>query len=126
MVSNSDGGITSILESFRPRSIGTASVVDVSTNARFAIGRWTNGIYVSAEPSENTTLSATQGLHYLFAGPTTGGFCMPTWGRIDYDLIAATAPTIADGSLAPGQFQADMAILFGATNRVAMEGSISV
>ncbi|WP_296719610.1 hypothetical protein [Erythrobacter sp.] len=124
VVSDSNGGITAILESFRPRSIGTASAVDVSTNARFAIGRWTNGIYVSEDQAENTALSATQGLHYLFAGPTTTGFVIPTSGRIDYDLIAATAPTIADGSLAPGQFQADMAVLFGATNRVAMEGSI--
>ncbi|NCP15036.1 MAG: hypothetical protein GW858_12880 [Sphingomonadales bacterium] len=126
ITSDSNGAITAILESFRPRSIGTATAVDVSTNARFAIGRWSNGIYVSADPSENTTLSATQGLHYLFAGPTTGGFAIPTTGRIDYDLIAATAPTIADGSLAPGQFQADMAVLFGATNRVAMEGSITM
>lgn len=124
VVSNANGGVTAILEGFRPRSIGTASAVDVSTNARFAIGRWTNGIYVSAEPSENTTLSATQGVHYLFAGPTTTGYAIPTVGRIDYDLIAATAPTIADGSLAPGRFQADMAVLFGSTNRVAIEGNI--
>ncbi len=126
VVADSSGAITAILEGFHPRSIGTATAVDVSTNARFAIGRWTNGVYVSADQSENTTLSATQGLHYLFAGPTTSGFAIPTTGRIDYDLIAATAPTIADGSLAPGQFQADMAVLFGATNRVAMEGSITM
>ena len=71
-------------------------------------------------------MSATQGLHYLFAGPTTSGFAIPTTGRIVYDLIAATAPTIADGWLAPRQFEADMAVLFGATNRVAMEGSITM
>ena len=39
VISDSNGAITAILENFRPRSIGTASAVDVSTNARFAIGR---------------------------------------------------------------------------------------
>ncbi|KEO89145.1 hypothetical protein EH31_14010 [Erythrobacter longus] len=125
---NEARGVTAIDDSFRPRSIGTAMVTDISTNDRFAIGRWRDGLYVSStNPSEDTTLSGTQGLHYLIAAPTSmGAFVLPTMGRIDYQLIAATAPTIADGSLAPGKFEADMAVLFGSTNRVAIEGQITM
>ncbi len=123
---NDNDGVTAIDDSFQPRSIGTAQVTDISSNARFAIGRWTDGEYISANQFETTTLTPAQGFHYLLAAPTTGSFMVPTTGRIDYDLIAATAPTIADGSLAPGQFQADMAVLFGATNFIAMEGSITL
>jgi hypothetical protein len=65
-------------------------------------------------------------MHYLLTRPLTPAFVMPTSGRIDYYLVAATQPTIGDGSMAPGTFTADMVVLFGSSTKVAMQGQIAM
>lgn len=121
-----DGALTSATDGVSVRGIGTATATDISGNSRFLIGRWTDGEYETDQNSEETALTSAQGFHYLLAGPAGGNFTLPTMGSIEYELIAATAPTIADGSLAPGRFEADMIVLFGASPTVAMEGSITL
>ncbi len=121
-----NGALTATQDGVNTRGIGTATATDISGNSRFLIGRWADGEYESTSNSEDTALTSAQGFHYLLAGPTTGDFALPTMGSIEYELIAATAPTIQDGSLAPGQFEADMIVLFGTTPTVAMEGSITL
>jgi hypothetical protein len=103
------------------RTNGSAEVVDVFGNADAVIGRWTDGTTTGANPF---VLTANQGLHYLLTRKTTPDFTLPSTGRIDYRVIAATKPTIVDGSLSPGRFDAQMALLFGSTVKVAMEGAI--
>ncbi|MEM7689874.1 MAG: hypothetical protein AAF291_12705 [Pseudomonadota bacterium] len=127
VVFNANQGATDLVDNFSPLRIGTASVTDVSTNERFAIGRWNDGEYINEGPGTvDTTLTTAQGLHYLVASGVGTGFALPTMGSIEYELIAATAPTISDSSLAPGRFEADMTVLFGASPTVAMEGMITM
>jgi len=127
VVFNDNQGVTDLDDNFAPLRIGTASVTDISTNERFAIGRWTDGEYISEGPGTiDTALTTAQGLHYLVASGIGDSFQLPTMGQITYDLIAASAPTISDSSFAPGRFEADMALVFGAMPRVAIEGMITM
>ena len=99
------------------------SQADVFGNADVLIGRWTDGTNTGGTPF---TLNANQGFHYLFVRPTPAGYTLPASGVIHYDLLAATKPTILDGSLAPGSFAGDMAIVFGAQPKVALEATITM
>jgi hypothetical protein len=103
------------------RTSGSTTTSEVFGNADMLIGRWHSGTNTGANPF---TMNANQGFHYMLARPLE--VTLPTSGRIDYYLVAATKPTIANGSYAPGTFAADMAILFGSQNRLAMEGSITM
>jgi hypothetical protein len=121
---NGSGGLTSYTRQpggSPTRTSGSAAITDIYGNADALIGRWTNGTTTGGNAF---ILNANQGAHYLLTRPLTPAFVMPTSGRIDYYLLAATKPTIADGSMAPGTFSADMALLFGSTVKVAMEGQI--
>lgn len=121
---NGSGALTSYTRGigFGPtRTSGSTTTSEVFGNADMLIGRWHSGANTGANPF---TMSANQGFHYMLARPLE--VTLPTSGRIDYYLVAATKPTIANGSYAPGTFAADMAILFGAQNRLAMEGSITM
>ena len=103
------------------RTNGSAVVSDIFGNADALIGRWHSGTNSGANVF---TMSANQGFHYMLARPLAA--VLPTSGQIDYYLVGATRPTIANGSYAPGTFAAQMAILFGSQNRLAMEGSITM
>lgn len=120
---NSSGMMTQYAVGTLDRSSGTTTVTDIFGNADAIIGRWTNG---QTAGTAAYTLSANQGFHYFFNRPISVAFSLPTSGQINYNLIASTKPTIADGSLAPGVFEARMAFLFGSSIRVAMEGSITM
>jgi len=105
------------------RTKGSTQVVDIFGDADALIGRWTNGII----SIPNTfTFNENQGLHYVLSRPVQPDFALPANGRIDYYQIAATRPTIADGSVAPGVFDAQMAILLGAESKLALEGTITM
>ncbi|RIA44682.1 hypothetical protein DFR49_2941 [Hephaestia caeni] len=119
-----DGGVTSFTRSGNvTRTTGTTHVVEASGNADTLIGRWTDGVNTGANPF---TLTADQGLHYMLARPVSTDFALPTQGMIRYDLLAATRPTIVDGSLAPGGFTADMAIVLGAAPKVAFDATVAM
>ncbi|MFC3100061.1 hypothetical protein [Altererythrobacter lauratis] len=105
------------------RTRGTTSQTDVFGNTDVLIGRWTNGTNTGGNPF---TLNANQGFHYVMTRPVADGFVLPASGVIHYDLLAATQPTIVDGSVAPGTFTGDMAIVLGAQNRIAMEATVTV
>jgi hypothetical protein len=105
------------------RNRGAAQQTDIFGNADAVIGRWTNG---SISIPNTFTFNANQGLHYLLTRPVGSGFVPTLTGRVDYYLIGATRPTIANGSLAPGVFDAGMAILLSDDYRLAMEGTITM
>ncbi|MFM5908496.1 MAG: hypothetical protein ACKOPO_13080, partial [Novosphingobium sp.] len=121
----SNGGMTGYVRSgVITRGNGTNTVSDVFGNANAVIGRWSGG---TTSGSTAYTFSANQGLHYLLARALPTGFALPTSGKIDYTLIAATRPTIGLGTLSPGTFSARMAILFGsALPKIGFEGSITM
>lgn len=110
-----EGGIT--------RTNGSTTITDVSGNADMLIGRWTDGVNTGANPF---TLSSDQGLHYMLARPVEVGFALPTQGLISYELLAATRPTIVDGSLPAGGFDGDMAIVLGTAPKIAFDATITM
>ena len=105
------------------RNRGAAQQTDIFGNADVLIGRWTNG---TISIPNTFSFNANQGLHYMLARPVGPNFQPTLTGRVDYYLIGATRPTIANGSLAPGQFEAGLAIQLGSDYRLAMEGSITM
>jgi len=105
------------------RNRGAAQQTDIFGNANAVIGRWTNGTITIP----NTfTFSENQGLHYLLTRPVGPNFIPSLTGRVDYYLVGATRPTIANGSFAPGTFEAGLAIALGGEYRLAMEGTITM
>jgi hypothetical protein len=119
---DSSGGLTSYTRTGgTTRTNGSASATDIYGDADVLIGRWASGTNSGANVF---TMNANQGFHYMLARPLAA--VLPTSGQIDYYLVAATRPTITDGSYAPGTFAAQMAILFGSQNRLAMEGTITM
>ncbi|MCW0199594.1 hypothetical protein [Sphingopyxis sp.] len=110
-----EGGVT--------RTNGSTTITDVSGNADMLIGRWTDGVNTGANPF---TLSADQGLHYMLVRPVETGFALPAQGLISYDLLAATRPTIVDGSLPAGGFDGDMAIVLGTAPKIAFDATITM
>lgn len=121
---NANGGLTSYTRNGNiTRTPGTATVADVSGNADVMIGRWHSGTTTGGNPF---TLSANQGFHYVLARPVASNFALPTQGQIDYDLLAATRPTMVDGSVAPGGITADMAIVLGAAPKVAFDATVTM
>ncbi|KEO87801.1 hypothetical protein EH30_00020 [Erythrobacter sp. JL475] len=105
------------------RTKGSTEVVDIFGNADALIGRWTNG---TISIPNTFTFNENQGLHYVLTRPVQPDFALPANGRIDYYQIAATRPTIADGSVAPGVFDAQMAILLGTEAKLGLEGTITM
>ncbi|WP_086617475.1 hypothetical protein [Erythrobacter tepidarius] len=105
------------------RNRGAAQQTDIFGNADAVIGRWTNG---TISIPNTFTFNENQGLHYVLTRPAEANILNTLTGRVDYYLIAATRPTIANGSLAPGRFDAGMAIALGSEYRLAMEGTITM
>jgi hypothetical protein len=122
---DADGGLASYTRQpgGQVRNRGAAQQTDIFGNADAVIGRWTNGTI--ATPN-SFTFNENQGLHYMLARPVGPNFTMGLTGRVDYYLIGATRPTIADGSLVPGEFDAGLAIALGSDYRLAMEGTITM
>ncbi|MFN3864596.1 MAG: hypothetical protein ACK4RT_09980, partial [Erythrobacter sp.] len=105
------------------RNRGAAQQTDIFGNADAVIGRWTNG---TISIPNTFTFNENQGLHYILTRPAGANLLNTLTGRVDYYLIAATRPTIGNGSLAPGRFEAGMAIALGSEYRLAMEGTITM
>lgn len=105
------------------RNRGAAQQTDIFGNADAVIGRWTNG---TISIPNTFTFNENQGLHYILTRSAGANILNTLRGRVDYYLIAATRPTIGNGSLAPGRFEAGMAIALGSEYRLAMEGTITM
>ncbi|NQX95440.1 MAG: hypothetical protein HRT64_11085, partial [Erythrobacter sp.] len=121
-----NGSVSSLGGDFLGLSIGSASATDVSGNARHLIGRWTDGTVDSTFFTE-LPYSTAQGAHYFVAAPIGNGFAIPTTGQVEYELIAATAPTVADGRQAPGQFEAGIILTYGASEvGLALDALITI
>jgi len=76
---------------------------EFGTDGVLAWDRWTgNVLTIPAVGTPTTqTLTSNQGLHTV-AGLPTPAASMPTGVTYTYNLIGATHPTLADGSIAPG------------------------
>ena len=96
---------------------GTA-VAETHGNERLLIGRWTGGY-------DQSGMIANQSMHYLLMAPLTDPLIYPQ-GTVSYRVLAATSPTSQKGFHAPGSFDADMAIAFGRSPKVGMEGTITM
>ncbi|QJB70463.1 hypothetical protein [Parasphingorhabdus halotolerans] len=112
-------------ENERP-NIGTAkenesgSVGEVIGWTRWADGK-TGGRFYGEQ--NGLDFGPNQGFHLVTGTPATN---LPTTGTVTYALAGATAPTIRDGSLAPGSFSGNLAVAFGATPLVGMDFAINI
>ena len=94
-VFDSTGALTSFTSGATTYTLaGTQN--EFGTDGVLAWGRWTGVVNKNGVP---TTIGANDGLHYVIGLPATS---MPTSGTFTYNLIGATAPTLANASVAPG------------------------
>jgi hypothetical protein len=101
--------------------------VDFGTDGILAWGRWTGQMTTTlntcgaAGPATcSANFAPDAGLHYVIGTPTP---IMPTTGSATYTLMGATAPTVADGSAAPGTFSGSLGINFATQ---AVSGNFNV
>jgi hypothetical protein len=126
---NTEGGLESVTIPGGAVSRGSAKLADVGGDAVVTVGRWHDGTFTdrSVNPlsgSSNTgVLPLNGGLHYVLGLPSGA---LPVSGSASYDLLAATKPTMSDGSLAPGVFAGKMAVAFGYQPRLGLEGSVTM
>ncbi len=103
----------STLENERP-TIGTASIAEggSASDGEISWARWhdgtTGGRYFGAPTFD---LGADDGFHLTSVVRATD---LPTSGTVDYVLAGATAPTVGNGSVAPGTFDGSLSVNFGA------------
>ncbi|HEU0045249.1 hypothetical protein [Sphingomonas sp.] len=121
-----DGTLTTISgpggsSTYLPIARTSARSFDVAGNARGVVGRWSDGA-ISPTELGAANLLANQGYHYALMAPLA--FTVPTTGRVDYVLAAATRPTFGSGATLPGVFDAKMSILFRAAPLVGLQGTI--
>lgn len=106
-------------------SRGKAGTADVGGDGIAVWGRWIDGtarLAVLGRESAHVQRSG-DGMHYLVGIPT---LTMPTEGSARYSLAGATSPTFSDGSSAPGSFNADAVVRFGAgrDTRIGLEAAV--
>jgi hypothetical protein len=126
---NTDGGLESVTFPGGAVSRGSAKLTDVGGDATVTVGRWHDGTFTDRQTSplsgsSNTgVLPLNGGLHYVIGLPSGA---LPVSGSASYDLLAATRPTLSDGSLTPGVFAGKMAVAFGYQPRLGLEGSVTM
>ena len=88
-----------------------AGTSTVAGSGRISWSRWTNGSSYNNYDKGTVydTITPNQGRHIVSGDPASA---IPTTGTAIYDLAGATAPTIADGSIAPGQLTGTMGVAF--------------
>jgi len=86
--------------------------------------RWTNGA-VNDQTSTTYTLTSNQGIHVLNGVLATN---IPTSGTYTYNLVGATAPTMADGSVSPGTLlgTSTVGVAFGSTPTVGVNLNVQI
>lgn len=103
---------------------GTAQITDVGGDERGIVGAYRDGTFSFDSGASFQTLAPNTALHYVAMQPIVGD--LPVTGTIDYDIIAATAPTYDNGSTAPGVFEADLTIGFGSAISYGIDGTITM
>lgn len=99
---------------------GTSTAVDIAGDSRVVIGRFANGNVNYA--NSVVAVPANGGLAYAVLAPMGGS--LPTLGSIDYTVLSATQPVLKSGNSAPGVFDAQLKVNFGATTTFAITGKI--
>lgn len=85
-----------------PVNSGTTVIYESGNDGLIGWGRWKAGdYYVNAVPQ---TLNGDQSLHYVVGVPTA---TMPNTGVANYSFVAATSPTLTDGTAAGTIVQAN-------------------
>jgi len=124
---NSSNQMIEYKESARENpTVGTCKVGEAAMDPYVALGRWnggtTGGVFYAITPG--FTWNLKQGFHYVIGVQTTAP---PTSGSTPYTLAHATAPTMADGSLALGTMTGKVRIKFSTTGaKVGLELSITM
>lgn len=107
-------------------TIGSASIAEGGAiGTTIGWGRWTNGTtggrFFANE--DGFTFGPNQGLHIVAGDVPTN---LPSSGTVDYTLAGATAPTVADGSIAPGSFSGTLSVAFGSTPTASFDFAVAI
>ncbi len=106
---------------------GATTISDEGTSGQLTWSRWTNGAMGGTfGGNPGPILGEDQSVH-IIAGTKAAN--IPVSGTAQYVLAGATAPTIADGSVAPGSFSGSMGVAFGANSsdsRVGLDLAVSI
>lgn len=104
------------------RERGFDSIVDVGNDSILGWGRWTDSRYKSGGSLQAGCCDANKSAHYVFGAATPNANIANTGLVATFNLIGATAPTISDGSSAPGTLTSGtVAVSFnGATTNTRM------
>lgn len=123
------GGIEAFTSpgSFNDFRAGETTISDKGTSGQLTWSRWTDGAmggtsYGNAGP----ILGEDQSVHIIAGTKATN---VPVSGTAQYTLAGATAPTIADGSVAAGSFAGSMGVAFGANSadsRVGLDLAVTI
>ncbi|CAM3261092.1 hypothetical protein SPAN111604_13690 [Sphingomonas antarctica] len=109
-------------------SSGTNTVdggIATSATDTIAWSRWSGGTASGTFLGSSKMFaarSANQGFHIVSGAPATN---MPTSGTAQYTLAGATAPTVEDGSSAPGTFTGTLGVDFAA-KKVGITSTVTV
>ncbi|MBI1261898.1 MAG: hypothetical protein GC184_09250 [Rhizobiales bacterium] len=123
------GGIEAFTSpgSFNDFQAGETTISDQGTSGQLTWSRWTDGAMGGTSYGNPTpTLGEDQSVHVIAGTRATN---VPVSGTAQYTLAGATAPTIADGSVAPGTFSGSMGVAFGANStdsRVGLDLAVTI
>jgi hypothetical protein len=106
-----------------PNMLGAGgSVMEFGNASPVAWGRWIgSGIMLSYPPGPQT-FTSNQGLHYVLGIPTP---TLPTTGVVPFAFVAATRPTVDDGSLPPGTFSGGQLMVDFGTAKVGAQFNLA-
>jgi FecR-like protein len=113
------GALTSFSSGTSTFALASGTQNEFGTDGILAWGRWTGVVTKNGAP---TTITANDGLHYVIGMPATS---MPTSGTFTYNLIGATAPTLANASVAPGTLNSASLVGNFTTGAVNVNMSVS-
>jgi len=106
---------------------GTAEIVDFGTAGDGVINwsRWAGGTATLSNASgpRNFDYPENGGVHFVYGSAATN---LPTSGTVAYQLVGSTAPTLRDGSQAPGSFAGELAVAFGGAHKVGFNFDVGI
>jgi len=131
---DSRSNVTVVIDATGLRSYTAASIEapERGTNGSFETGtdgvlswtRWAGGTTAGTYfTTPGQTRSSNQGWHLIWGTPVT---TIPTTGTVNYNLAGFTAPTVSDGSLAPGTFTGKVAVAFSSAPSVGLELAVTI
>ena len=102
------------------QSGSATSATDMISWSRWSAGT-ADGVFLGPQKMFDPR-NANQGFHIVSGAPARN---VPTSGTAQYAMVSASTPTIADGSVAPGNFTGSLGVDF-ATRKVGLTSTVTI